>query len=101
MGIGIHKHQPITGGRRRPGVTGAGDLIDGFKHDFGAGRAGDIGGAVRGIIVTDNEFDRPAARGQGGGSGLDFRQRGTEEFLLVESGNNDGNIHAVRLSGNT
>lgn len=97
MGISIDKHQPVTGGGGGAGVAGASNLVDGFKHDSGPGRAGDLGGAVGGVIVTDNKLDRPAARGKDSGGGLDFRERGAEELLLIEGGNDDGNFHTDRL----
>ena len=101
MRIGVHKHQPVAGGGGGAGVAGAGDLVDRLKNDFGPGRTGDIGGAVGGIVVADDEFDRPAARREDGNGGLDFRQRGAEEFFLVEGGNDDGNFHAPKLSRRT
>ena len=100
MGVGIHKDQPVPRSRGGAGVASAGNLIDGFKNHFGAGSASDIGRAVRGIIVADNELDRPAAPGKGGGGGLDFRERGTEELLLIEGGDDDGNFHPDKLIRN-
>jgi len=59
--IGIHKHQPITGGNGGAGITGAGDLIDRLKNYFRPGGAGDVGGAIGGIIIADEQFELPAA----------------------------------------
>ena len=54
MGIRIHKDQPVAGGCRSSGIAGAGDLVDGLKHHLGPGGAGNVGGAVGGIVVADD-----------------------------------------------
>ena len=61
MGIGVHKNQPVAGGRRRPGIPGAGDLIDWFKYNRRAGSSRDFRRAVGGIVVAHDQFDLPAA----------------------------------------
>ena len=33
MRIGVHKNQPVAGGRRRAGISRAGDLVDRLEHD--------------------------------------------------------------------
>ena len=43
MGIGVDKDEPVTRGRRGAGISGSGDLVDGFEDDVGAGGTGDFG----------------------------------------------------------
>src|SRR5207248_1641879 len=52
--IGIHENKPIPGGRGRPGISSAGDLIDWFENDAGASRARHFRSAVVRIIVANN-----------------------------------------------
>jgi hypothetical protein len=61
MWIGIDEDEPIARGGGCAAVSGAGDLIDGFEDDFGAGGTGDFGGFVGGIVIADDEFGFPAA----------------------------------------
>ena len=98
MRIGVHKNKPVAGGNAGAAVAGAADLIDRLENHFRAGSAGDVGGAVGGVLVADDQFKFPAARGEGGGGGFNFRERCTEEFFLIEGGDDDGNSHAVKIA---
>ena len=89
-GIGVDEQQPIPGGQGSAAVAGAPDLIDGFEDDGGSGLAGDVGGAVGGIIVAHDQLAFPAQAGQALAGPPDMLQGFGQEFLLVEGGNDDG-----------
>jgi hypothetical protein len=96
--VGIHKNEPVAGGGAGAGIPGAADLVEGFEHDERARSAGDVAGAVGGIVVADDELEFPAARGEGGGGGFDLREGGAEELFLVEGGDDDGNLHGQKIA---
>src|ERR1039458_6801252 len=93
MRVGVHKNQPVAGGGGGAGVPRAGNLVDRLEHDAGPG------GAVGGIVVADEEFKFPAEPGEGTGGGADLGPRRAEELLLVEGGDDDGNLHAANITG--
>ena len=94
MRVGVHENQPVAGGRRRAGIAGAANLVERLEHHFCARRAGDLAGAVGGIVVADDEFKFPAASGERRRRRFNFCERGAEEFFLVERGDDDGDFHA-------
>ena len=99
MGIGVHKDQPVAGGRRRAGISRAGDLIDRLEYDGRARRPCDLRRAVMGIVVTDNQFTFPANLRERATRQLDLREGFAQNFFLIEGRDNDGNFHARKRSG--
>jgi len=100
MRVGIDEDEPVAGGGGGAGIAGAADLVEGFEDDVRAGGAGDLGGAVGGVVVADDELKFPAAVGEGGGGGQDLRKRGAEELFLVEGGDDDGDTHGEKIAAN-
>ena len=97
--VGIHKNEPVAGGRGSTGVPCTADLVEGFKDDGGPGGAGDLGRAVGGIVVADDEFEIPAPACEGGRARFDFDEGGSEQLLFVEGGHDDGDLHPVSVRG--
>ena len=92
----------MAGGGGSAGVASAADLVDGLGHDLGTFGPRDLGGAVGGVVVADDEFPGEAVGGEGGvGGGFYGLKRGAQELLFVESRNDDRNggrlIHRRRV----
>jgi len=93
MGIGVHKNQPVASGRRRPGISRSGDLIDRLKYDGCARRPRDFRRPVIGVIVADDQFGFPSASRERAARRLDLHEGFAQQFFLVEGRNDDGNFH--------
>lgn len=100
VGIGVDEDEPVASGGEGAAVAGAGDLVDGFEDDGGAGGTGEFGGAVGGVVVADDEFGLPAEVSEGEGGVADAGEGSGDEFLLVEGGDDEGDFHdGRRLKG--
>ena len=75
VGIGIDEDEPIAGGSGSAGISGPGDLVVGLEDDFGAGVAGEFGGAVGGIVVADDDLSLPIAAGEWSQASVNVMQR--------------------------
>ena len=94
VGVGIDEDEPIAGGGLGAAVAGAADLVLGFEGDGGTGIAGDLGGAVGGVVIANDEFGLPVAAGEGGHGGLDVAKGFAEQAFFVVGGHYDGDEHA-------
>jgi hypothetical protein len=59
--IRIDKDQPVACGNARTTVARPADLVDRLENDLRAAGAGELRGAVRGIVIANNDFVFPLA----------------------------------------
>jgi len=95
MGIGVDEDEPITGCSGSAAVSCAGDLVEGFEHDPGAGGSGDFGGFIGRVIVANDEFRFPAPLMKRRKSGVDMAKGFAEVPFFVESRDNGGDFQMI------
>lgn len=98
--VGIDENKPVSRRGCRPGITGAGDLIDRFKNHGCARGARDFGGGVRGIVIANDQFRFPSAPGKAAHGLADFPQGGRQQLFFVECRDYDRNFHRIKLTEN-
>ena len=87
--VRVDEHEPVPVSVRCTRVPRAGDLIERLEDDSRTGRAGDFGGAVGGIVVTDDQLREPSARPERRHRGADALERLRQQPLLVERRDDD------------
>jgi len=92
MRVRIDEQEPIPLCDGSTAISRPGDLVDGFEHDDRARRLCDLARPVGGVIVTDDDFVIPTSPDKHVGCLCDFGQRYCQKLLLVERGNDDGNV---------
>lgn len=97
MRVRIDKHQPGTRSGPRSRIAGSGDLVDGLKNDLRPGVGGQSGGAIRGIVIADDQFGFPPPFGEGDTRPLYGAERLPNEFLLIKCRHDDGDFHGRYL----
>ena len=93
--IRVDKDQPVARGKTGAAIACPANLIYRLKNDVRAARAGNFCRAIGGIVIANNGLKFPMPRRNGVSRREDALQRGREEFLLVESRYDDGDLHAV------
>lgn len=97
MRVGIDKDEPIAGSGGCAGVSGAGDLVDGFEDDFRSGRLGDLGGLVCRVVVADDEFGFPAPLRECGKRGVNVAQSFAQAPFFVVGWDDDRDFQTIDL----
>src|SRR5205085_695380 len=95
LGIGIDKDQPITRSGIRAGIARAPNLIDRLEDDVSPGGASQFGGAIRGVVVADDELGLPACFRKGGHRVMKLAQGARDESFLIVSWNYHRNFHSA------
>ena len=92
--IRIHEDQHVPARPVRPGISGSGDELHRLVDHRGALLAGNRPGSVAAVVVHDDRFDSHAGPGaQRLRGGPERVERRLEVRLLVEGGNDDGELH--------
>src|SRR6185503_1878750 len=92
-GIRVDEQQPFPRGSLRAPVARAGDLVVRLEHHLRPRRPRDLGGAVGGIVVADDELPGPGAI-EAARRAADAAERRGEQALLVERRYDDRELQA-------
>src|SRR5262245_52827033 len=97
MRVSVHKQKPIARGGGRAAITRPSNLVHRLEGDLRAGCSGQFRGAIRRVVITDDEFCNPALLFHDFQALVDTAQRLANETLFVEGRNDDGKFQVSRL----
>jgi len=81
--VGVHERQDIAAGGARAGIARLGDVVRSHCDGQAAARPRDLGGRIRGTIVSDDDLDGFGPAGIGPPGAIDGIEKARQIRLLV------------------